>query len=117
MGSLVILSVPKLFPKKDIIKYANGGYLIRPQIIYKIKNKNEILYESKPEVIRKVITKNTTRRIISILEQVVENGSGLRAHINGFKIAGKTGTSETFINGKKSNTNYISSFADMRTKI
>ena len=90
---------------------ANGGYLLRPQILRNITNKNEILYESHPIVIRKVISNSTANKIISILEGVVESGSGSKAQINGYKIAGKTGTSETFKNGIKSNTNYISSFA------
>ena len=61
----------------------------------------------------KVVSKNTATRIISILEQVVENGSGLRAHINGFKIAGKTGTSQVFDPklGRYSSTRHIASFA------
>ena len=105
------LSVTNLQLSMIYAAIANGGYLLRPQILRNITNKNKILYESHPEVIRKVISNNTASKIISILEGVVESGSGSKAQINGYKIAGKTGTSETFENGIKSITNYISSFA------
>jgi len=89
---------------------ANGGYLIKPQILKNITTSNEILFENEPIVIRKVISENTSMRMISMLENVVENGSATTAQIDGYKLAGKTGTSETFIDGKLSKK-YISSFA------
>jgi cell division protein FtsI/penicillin-binding protein 2 len=89
---------------------ANGGYIIKPKILKNITNNNEILFVNEPFVIRKVISENTATRIISMLENVVENGSATTAQIEGYKLAGKTGTAETFIDGKLSK-NYISSFA------
>ena len=90
---------------------ANGGYLLQPQILKYITNENDVIYSSNQEVIRKVISENTSKRLIKMLEAVVEEGSGQNAKINGYKVAGKTGTSQTFVNGEFSNSDYISSFS------
>ena len=90
---------------------ANGGYLIKPKIIKNIKNDNELIFDFSQEVIRQVISNETSKRLINILEAVVEEGTGKNAKINGFKVAGKTGTSQTYDKGKISDTKFISSFA------
>jgi len=89
---------------------ANGGYLVQPQILKYITNENEVIYSANQEVIRKVISTNTSKRLVKMLEAVVEEGSGQNAKINGYKVAGKTGTSQTYVNGEISILNYISSF-------
>lgn len=90
---------------------ANGGYLVKPKIIKNIKNDNELIFDFSQKVIRQVISNETSKRLINILEAVVEEGTGKNAKINGFKVAGKTGTSQTYDNGKISDTKFISSFA------
>ena len=91
--------------------FANGGYLLKPQIIKNITQDNTYTYISKPLVVRKVISSETADRVLNILEDVVNHGSGKEAGINGYKIAGKTGTSQTYKNGILSDKNYIASFA------
>ncbi len=77
---------------------ANGGKLMQPQIIKSITdpttNKTTVF---EPKVVRQVISKETSRKVGEYLEQVVSDqviGTGRRAFIEGYRIAGKTGTAE-----------------------
>ena len=89
---------------------ANGGYLMKPIIIKNIKDQN-IDMDIHPQVIRRVISKNTSNALLGMMELVVNEGTAYNAQIPGFKIGGKTGTAEKFIDGKYSKTHFISSFA------
>ncbi len=73
---------------------ANGGNLMKPHIVKKIVKTNNQVIETEPEIQRKVISEATSAELISMLVSVVENGSGRRAKINGYDIAGKTGTAQ-----------------------
>ncbi len=89
----------------------NGGVLYKPQIIKKIVNRNGMVEEVfQPEKIRRVISENTSRKIIELMEGVVENGTGTKAQLKNISVGGKTGTSHRFVNGSYSNTEYNSSF-------
>jgi len=74
---------------------ANGGYLMQPHLIDRIVyagGKTENL--AKPIKIRRVLKEETTDTMKKVLQSVVEAGSGKRARIKGFNVAGKTGTAE-----------------------
>ncbi len=87
---------------------ANGGILYRPHLIKEVVNSNNIVIENrKPEVIRQVISRETSDVMCSMLESVVSNGGGRNAYLAGYRIAGKTGTSEKLPRG---NGKYIASF-------
>ncbi|MBR4591618.1 MAG: penicillin-binding protein 2 [Elusimicrobiaceae bacterium] len=74
---------------------ANGGYLMQPHLIDRIEYSNgKIEKRSKPIKIRRVLRENTTASMKKVLQSVVENGSGKRARIEGYNVAGKTGTAE-----------------------
>jgi len=85
---------------------ANGGYLLAPKIVLKV---GDSLY-NKPYVIRRCFSKKITEKLKELLIDVVENGSGKLAKIESLKIAGKTGTSQKFINGSYSDDKVITSF-------
>jgi cell division protein FtsI/penicillin-binding protein 2 len=75
---------------------ANGGKLMRPQIIKSIQDqdRHEIL-SMKPEVVREVIPPATARFIGDALAEVVsERGTAALARVSGFTVAGKTGTAQ-----------------------
>lgn len=81
---------------------ANGGELIKPQIIKSIINQDEEeLSASKREVIRRVVSPETDNRLAAMLENAVRQGSGTAARVEGIRIAGKTGTAQKSIPGVK----------------
>lgn len=74
---------------------ANGGYLMKPYIIEKIVDpEGNIVTENKPEVVTRVISYDTSHLMKQILQGVVEDGTGKKAQIPGFSVAGKTGTAQ-----------------------
>ena len=74
---------------------ANGGYLMKPYIVKKIINpKGKVIKNNRPEIITKVISYDTSVQVANILEGVVENGTGKKAQIPGYRVGGKTGTAQ-----------------------
>ena len=90
---------------------ANGGYLIKPSLIKQILSaKGEVIYSEKPEIIRKIANPEIMETVKDMLVDVVQYGTGEKAKIKGWSIAGKTGTAYKFIDGAYSKK-YISNFA------
>jgi len=75
---------------------ANGGKLMRPFVVKAIKNQGgQVVRETRPKVVRRVVSPETARRTARILEKVAgEDGTGFLAAIEGHRVAGKTGTSQ-----------------------
>ena len=57
------------------------------------------------------MTPQTSELLLTMMEEVVNHGTANKARIPGFRIGGKTGTAEKFINGSYSEKEFISSFA------
>jgi cell division protein FtsI/penicillin-binding protein 2 len=90
---------------------ANKGILMKPFVIARIKDADgTTIAEQKPQAIRRVMSQLTQSELISAFEGVVERGTGKEARINGVRIAGKTGTSRKYVNGKYMANNYTASF-------
>ena len=75
---------------------ANGGKLMRPYVVKAIVDESgRIVEENSPEVIRRVLSQRTAKKVARILEDVVsDKGTGARAAISGFRVAGKSGTAQ-----------------------
>lgn len=74
---------------------ANGGKLVEPYIVQEIIDENgNTVSETKSTVKRQVVSQDTARRISLMLEDVVSKGTGKNAYVAGYRVAGKTGTSE-----------------------
>ena len=75
---------------------ANGGKLMRPYVVKKIVDESGgLVQETRPKVVRRVISTRTAKRVAEILEGVVgSEGTAPKAAIRGFRVAGKTGTSQ-----------------------
>ncbi len=91
---------------------ANGGFLMKPILVDKIIHPTgKIIFEETPQIIRQVGSKENMEILTSMLCNVVESGTGTSAGIDGWKVAGKTGTAQKFDNGSYSKTKFTSSFA------
>ncbi|MFQ5603429.1 MAG: penicillin-binding transpeptidase domain-containing protein [bacterium] len=93
---------------------ANGGKLMKPMIIKEIRNQeNKIVASYHPQKIRQVMDKTSAVKMIDILEEVVEMGTGTSAKIPNLKIAGKTGTAQKPLRGRLgySDSKFVASFA------
>jgi cell division protein FtsI (penicillin-binding protein 3) len=91
---------------------ANGGELMKPYIVRKIGSGDDSIFEASPEVVRRVISEETAGFVMDMMERVVEEGTGTEARVEGFRVAGKTGTAQIFDNdtGSYSDTEYNASF-------
>ena len=76
----------------------NGGYLMKPYVVKSIVNSDgEAVVSNSPTVVRQVVSEQTSATVRQILEQVVGDpvdGTGKNAYVAGYRIGGKTGTSE-----------------------
>ena len=87
---------------------ANGGTYVMPRIVKKIINSKtgeEKEIEVKKE--ERVISKETSKNILSMMQSVVAEGTGKNAKVLGYSIGGKTGTSEDGVNTGKYVTSFI----------
>ena len=90
---------------------ANGGVYMKPYVVkYITDNNEELIKEFEPEVLGRVVSEDTALRVKSILQGVVENGTGKRARIKGINVGGKTGTAQKVIDGAYSHSKFYASF-------
>ena len=87
---------------------ANNGNAVIPHVVKEITDKNgSVVHTTQTAATRQVISQETSATIREILESVVTTGTGKNAYIAGYRVAGKTGTSEKVDVGEGA---YVSSF-------
>jgi cell division protein FtsI (penicillin-binding protein 3) len=88
---------------------ANGGSLIEPRVVRAfIKDGRRAVVS--PKVLRKTVSPATLVELRTMMEGVVERGTAKSAQIEGYTIAGKTGTASKLVNGNYSRSEYNASF-------
>ena len=86
---------------------ANGGNLITPRIVKEVINEDTNEITKMPvETKDTVISKETAEKVLNMMESVVSEGTGKNSKVEGYRIGGKTGTSEDGVNTGK----YVASF-------
>ena len=93
----------------------NGGRLMEPYVVQRITEPDgSIRFEREPKLVRRVISESTSQKVRGILEQVVgdpRDGTGRNAAVPGYRIGGKTGTSEKVsLEARTGQKEYIVSF-------
>lgn len=89
----------------------NGGIYYSPYLVSEIYDNNGIIAEKVyPKAVNRVISEKASKTLSSMLEKVVSEGSGKQAYIEGYRVAGKTGTAQKYENGVIAQGKYVSSF-------
>ena len=89
----------------------NGGKLMKPYIVSAILDEDGgIVQRTAPQVVASPIRAETSQTMRELLEKVVREGGGKNAYIEGYRVGGKTGTAQVYIDGKVSSSVHIGSF-------
>jgi cell division protein FtsI (penicillin-binding protein 3) len=103
------ISVTPLQMAAAVSSVANGGTLYEPHIV-RAFIRNGRRDPIPPKALHRTVTAETAATLTSIMEAVVERGTAQAAQIEGFTIAGKTGTAAKVVNNRYSNSDYNTSF-------
>ena len=106
------LSVTALQMATAFAAVANGGLVVRPYVLEAVgKDGVRAPVGDKPEVVGRAVSPSTARTLERMLEAVVEEGTGRKAAIEGYRVAGKTGTAQKAAEtGGYAQGRYIASF-------
>ncbi len=75
--------------------FANEGVLMRPFVVKNVRTADgDVLFENSPRPLREVIQPSTAYRITKYLVDVITDGTGKKASVEGYTVAGKTGTAQ-----------------------
>ena len=95
---------------------ANGGYLMKPILVKRVEDaEGRLVKETKPLVVRRVLDPETVDTLTEILRTVVTEGTGRKAAVPGYVVAGKTGTAQKIdASGRYSMIDHVASFVGFR---
>ena len=99
-------------PQMAVSAIANDGWLMRPLLVSRLVDENgEVVFQAEPEKIRQVISEATAKQMITALKAVVSpDGTAVKAKLDYYTVAGKTGTAQKAIAGGYSHDKFFSSF-------
>jgi cell division protein FtsI (penicillin-binding protein 3) len=103
------VSVTPLQMAAAVSSVANGGTLYEPRLV-RAFIKDGRREPVTPKALRRTVSRETAATLTQIMEAVVERGTATAARIEGFTIAGKTGTAAKIVNGAYSKSDYNTSF-------
>ena len=87
---------------------ANGGTYIQPRVVKQIINsQTKEVTDIAIKKGKRVISEETSKNVLSMMESVVAEGTGKNSQVKGYRIGGKTGTSEDGVNTGKYVTSFI----------
>ncbi len=91
---------------------ANDGKMMKPYLVSSITDQDGNVVEStEPTVVKRVVSESTADKVVSMMETVVSEGGGVNAYAKGFRVCGKSGTSQKIDQKNEDGTyEYTSSF-------
>lgn len=90
---------------------ANGGLLMKPQIVREIRTVDgAVVQPFTPQMVRQVVSTDTAYELCRLLEAVVADGTGRGAQIPGYRLAGKTGTAQKTVDSRYVSDKHVASF-------
>lgn len=89
---------------------ANGGFLLKPYVVERIEKHDDTIIKNQRSAKKRVLSQSNAEKLKIMLSHTVKEGSGKKAEIKGWDVAGKTGTSKKIVNGQYSDKEFISSF-------
>jgi cell division protein FtsI/penicillin-binding protein 2 len=106
------ISVTPLQMAMAMSAIANDGVLMRPMLVHRLEDaEGNLVAEFSPQEVRRVVSSKAAREMVAALKTAVSaEGTGSRARLENYTVAGKTGTAQKVINGRYSRQHYFSSF-------
>jgi len=93
---------------------ANDGLLLVPTLVKEIRDADgKLVYEHKPQVVRRVMKPKTARMLRDVLASVVDSGTATDASLATFDLGGKSGTARLYSNGGYQENDYTSTFVGL----
>ena len=89
---------------------ANGGFLLKPYVVERIEKHDDTIIKNQRNMKKRILSQSISEKLNLMLSHTVENGSARSAAIDGWNVAGKTGTSKKLVDGQYSEKEFISSF-------
>jgi cell division protein FtsI (penicillin-binding protein 3) len=90
---------------------ADGGVLLEPTLVREIRSPDGALrWKARPRPVRRVVSRNIASQLTHMLQRVVEEGTGRRAALGTYPVAGKTGTARRTVGGHYLAGHYTASF-------
>lgn len=95
----------------SISAIANGGYTVVPHVVKAVTDADGNTVEVKQTgKVHRIISEMTAKELRTALEEVVSKGTGKQAYVPGYRLAGKTGTSNKVVDGRLAEGKYLAWF-------
>ena len=104
------ISVTVLQMASALAVIANDGIRVPPRLVLGLRDAEGRVRRYDPPPATRVIGSRAARELTSMMEGVVLRGTGTRAQLPGYRLAGKSGTARKVIDGRYSDTEYVASF-------
>lgn len=90
---------------------ANGGVRLKPHVVKEVLNPDNTVFKKvELKELSRPISPDASKKMLTILRNVCEKGTGKKANIPGYRVGGKTGTAQVSVNGAYASDKYIGSF-------
>jgi cell division protein FtsI (penicillin-binding protein 3) len=104
------VSVTALQLGRAMAAVANGGRLLRPHVVARVEGEHGVERLDEPFEQGQALTPQVAAQLEELLAEVVRAGTGRQAAIDGYPVAGKTGTAQKVVGGRYSHRYFVSSF-------